>query len=147
MEFVGFLNEYLFTDIKSYKVLTDGKKYYAVNVKKVVGETKPQMHVCGFVAHCSNVSDVWSDPSCEIVEDGEIFEIQFTRGHWGYKDFDCRSYPHGMVLSVGEDQEIEYGKEYDIVYQLTPTRKRKTVFNKIAPKIEEECRYYYDYNF
>lgn len=147
MKFVGYLNERSYTDVKSYKVMTDGKKYYAVNVKKVVGETKPQMHVCGFIAHCSNVSDVWNDPSCEIVEDGEIFEIELKRDYWGYKDFDARSYPHGMVLSVGEDQEIEHGEEFDIVYQLTPSGRRKTMFIKIAPNIENECKYYFDYNF
>lgn len=147
MKFVGYLNERLYTDVKSYKVMTDGKKYYAVNVKKEVGDTKPEMHVGGFCAHCSNISEVWSDPTCKIVEEGELFEIELKRGYWGCKDFDARRYPHGIILSVGEDQEIEHGEEFDIVYQLTPTGRRKTVFTKIAKEIEQECRYYYDYNF
>ena len=147
MEFVGFLNEYLFSDIKSYKVLKEGKKYYAIEVRKEVGNTKPQMNICGFIAHCDNVSEVWSDPTCEIVEEGEYFEIQYKNGYWGYKEFDARSYPHGMILSVGENQEIEEGEKYDIVYQLTPTKRRKTIFIKIAPNIENVCRYFHDYNF
>lgn len=147
MEFVGFLNEYLFSDIKSYKVLKEGEKYFAISVRKEVGNTKPQMNICGYIAHCDNVSEVWGDPTCEIVEEGEYFEIQFKNGYWGYKEFDARSYPHGMILSVSENQEIEEGEEYDIVYQLTPTKRRKTIFVKIAPCIENVCRYYHDYNF
>lgn len=147
MEFVGFLNEYLFSDIKSYKVLKEGKKYFAIGVRKEVGETKPQMNICGYIARCNNSHDVWSDPTCEIVEEGDIFEIQYKNGCWGYKEFDARSYPHGMILSVGENQEIEEGEKYDIVYQLTPTKRRKTIFVKIAPCIENVCRYFHDYNF
>lgn len=147
MEFVGYLNERSYTDVKSYKVMTDGKKYYAVNVKKEVGDTKPEMHVGGYIARCNNSHEVWNDPSCEIVEEGELFEIELKRGYWGYKEFDARSYPHGMILSVGENQEIEYGEEYDIVYQLTPTKKKKKLFIKIAPHIENVCRYFHDYNF
>jgi hypothetical protein len=147
MKFIGYLNERSYSDITSYKVMSDGKKYFAVNVKKVVGDTKPQMKIEGFIAHCNNISEVWSDPTCEIVEEGDLFEIEFKRGYWGYKDFDARSYPHGMIVSVGENQEIEHGEKYDMVYQLTPTRRRKTVFTKIAKEIEQECKYYYDYNF
>lgn len=143
MEFVGFLNEYLFTDVKSYKVVTNGKYYFAISVRKEVGNTKPQMNICG----CDNVSEVWNDPTCEIVEEGEYFEIQFKHGYWGYEEYDARSFPHGMILSVGENQEIEYGEEYDIVFQLTPTKRRKKKFIKIAPNIENECRYFHDYNF
>ena len=147
MEFVGFLNEYLFSDIKSYKVFKEGKKYFAIGLRKEVGNTKPQMNVCGYIAHCDNSHEVWNDPSCEIVEEGELFEISYKYGYWGYKEFDARSYPHGMILSVGENQEIEYGEEYDIVYQLTPTKKKKKLFIKIAPHIENVCRYFHDYNF
>jgi hypothetical protein len=52
-----------------------------------------------------------------------------------------------MILGVGENQEIEEGEKYDIVYQLTPTKRRKTIFIKIAPFIENKCKYCHDYNF
>lgn len=147
MEFVGYLNERFVSDTHSYKVLKEGKKYFAIEVRKEVGNTKPQMSICGYIAHCDNASEVWNDPTCEIVEEGELFEIQYKNGYWGYKEFDARSYPHGMILGVGENQEIEEGEKYDIVYQLTPTKRRKTFFVKIAPCIENVCRYFHDYNF
>lgn len=147
MEFVGYLNERFVSDTHSYKVMRDGKKYYAVNVRKLVGNTKPQMSICGYIARCDNAYDVWNDPTCEIVEEDELFEIQFKNGYWGYKEYDARSYPHGMILKVGENQEIEHGEKYDIVYQLTPTKRKKTIFIKIAPFIENKCKYFHDYNF
>ena len=44
------------------------------------------------------------------------------------------------------DLELEQGEEFDTIYELTKTGKRKTTFVKLG-NIENECHYFKDMNF
>ena len=148
MNILGYLNKLIYTDIDAYKVFEENGKTYAVKVEKKIDNSKVEAVNGGFCRVVLNNSELYADPTCEIVEIGKPFEITRKNGVWGYKDFVSRNYLHGCC-SIREgcnDLELEQGEEFDTIYELTKTGKRKTTFVKLG-NIENECHYFKDMNF
>ena len=158
---IGYINERLYTDVKSYEVFEENGKMMAVEVEKVQA-CKPEFISGGFVARCVNMHEVWSGK--ETKEVGTPFQLTKNRkGEWGYKGYDVlfNLSGHGQEwveqvkkdyegntnvgLYVGEFED-NAGHYYINVYAVTKTGKPRTKFRKLG-QIEKECEYFYDFNF
>lgn len=159
---IGYINNYLYTDIESFEVFEHSGKTYAVKVEKVQA-CKPHVIPGGFCCHFTNLREVWGGK--ETREVGEPFEIVQRRGVWGHWGYDV----HGMILDhedkdeyiardkawkieCGDTNKYEYEKKDNqvLIYRLTKSGKRAKKFYKVAYRdngIEKECRYFNDYNF
>lgn len=162
---LGYINDYLYTDIHSYEVFQENGKTYAVKVEKVQA-CKPECIPGGFCCRVTNLAKVWGGK--ETYEVGEPFEITQYRGRWGQWDYDVCRVPlnHGdpdhfiardkkWKLECGDTNTYEYVYEKKenqvLIYRLTKSGKRAKKFYRVAPSrdrgIEKECKYFVDYNF
>lgn len=157
---IGYINDFLHTDVKSYEVFKEDGKMMAVQVEKIPA-CKPEFVSGGFCAHCTNNWEVWNTQ--ETKEVGEPFQItQNRKGEWGHKGLDIvqgfscpvenKEYVQDVLDAVEKNPRIGarvYSDEHCTfidTYLLTKTGKPKMKFYKLG-EIEETCRYYYDYNF
>lgn len=160
---IGYINDYLYTDVQSYEVFQENGKTYAVKVEKIQA-CKPESVPGGFCCHFTNLDKVWGGQ--ETREVGQPFEIVQHRGHWGRWGYDV----HGAILDhedkdayiardkewkleCGDTNAYEYEKKENqvLIYRLTKSGKRAKKFYRVALSrdngIEEECKYFEDYNF
>lgn len=153
---IGYINEKLYTDIKSIEVFEENGKIYAVRVEKEVGSVKPEFDVGGFAAYCTNQDEVWKNG--KIVRTGKPFEVTERNGVYGYfTNCGSRAVIHRKLLENGlkeiEDRgmiarkiaEDEYQVEY-WVYKPTKNGMPRKKFVKMG-KLENTCKWFYDYNF
>lgn len=171
---IGYINKELYTDVQSWEVFEENGKTFAVEVKIVPDKVKPNFIPGGFSAICTNNIEVMRNG--KIVRDGEPFEIELKRGFYGCYGFvtdspiftNClkeaetakaefertiarmtENDPHfvqrEVVISEGERNGQHY---FQVVgYLLTKSGRRMRKFRKLGERIEEKCRYFYDYNF
>lgn len=163
---IGYINQRLYTDIKSYEVFKEGDKLFAVQIEKIQA-CKPEYVPGGFAGHCTNQEEVWGGN--ETKEVGEPFRLEKKYGVYGHT-IDNANAPQVFrteaeaeeakrrVETSANDREFEILPIYDedgnsvkwfelVGYPLTKTGRRQRRFVRLGEKIEKDCRYYYDYNF
>lgn len=154
IEHLGFINKELYTDIHSMRVYKENGRVYAVDVEKVRA-CDPKWIPGGFVGHCYNQDQVWDTQETKDISDP--FEIIERRGVWGFwKENWIALWTGGdeahnrewAEYNNGIDPDVDYrGNEDGVFYcRKTKSGKYKKVFVKLG-KIEQRCRYFYDYNF
>ena len=160
MKVLGYINTRLYSDVKSIEVYEENGKIYAVDVRKEVGGVKPEFHVGGFCAHCSNQAEVWRN--AVIVREGTPYEVVEKKGVYGYyvNAVEIIRF-HPIFKAEGEAQiekaktkgktveyvgEDEYGnKTYRAYCPKKDGTPRKT-FRKLG-SLDKTCQWFYDYNF
>ena len=155
---IGYINHRLYTDVKSYEVFEEDGKMMAVEVENVQA-CNPEFISGGFVARCVNMGAVWN--GTETKEVGEPFQLaQNRKGEWGYKSRDIILCLHGFETegnaksahnAESKESDCEVWQQEDgtwsvAIYGVTKTGKPRTKFRKLG-YIEDECRYFYDYNY
>ena len=160
MKVLGYINTKLYTDVKSVEVYEEDGKIYGVNVVKEVGSVKPEFHVGGFAAHCSNQSEVWRNGV--IVREGKPFELVEKNGVYGYyvlavetvrycnifrKEGEAR-----LAAAIAKGKKVEFVSEDENgvktfrVYSPKKDGMPRKTFVKMGT-LDKTCQYYYDYNF
>ena len=163
---IGYINNRLYTDIKSYEVFKEGDKLFAVQIEKIQA-CKPEYVPGGFACHCTNQDEVWSGG--ETKEVGEPFALEKKHGVYG-RTVDNANIPQIFRTEAeaeeakrradasAKDREFEIHPIYSedghdvrwfslVGYPLTKTGRRQRRFIRLGEKIEKECKYFYDYNF
>ena len=167
MEFIGYLNQKLYTDVNSWILERDENdgKYYATAVEKKIDLTKCHFERGGFCGHFYGTEQAFHE--AEPYKVGIPFEVkQNSEGEW-YTTAPCISGTTSFqVLEEAQafrKQLIENGapaKAVDlqpiqtattpyyvvVLYMRTPTGKLKT-HRKSFGKAESYSRYFHDYNF
>lgn len=157
---LGYINIKEYSDTKSYRAFaTDDGKFYACQiVKKRI--CNPKFKIGGFAARCVNQDEVWS--GSDVVDIYEPFEIFNKNGIWGcYSEcllnyiafctrFEAEEFLNKRIASNEENFRWVLNEFNDLYYALcyaiTSKGKIRKKFNKLG-KIEETCRYFFDYNF
>ena len=146
-----FLNAKIYTDIKSYRVLSvNGNKATVIEVTRTPVNKEFRGH-----------DTEWTEPT----EIGVPFEIAKHRGYWGRWAKDQMYMP--CVKSESVPTIIEQYKEREMnnveihresvpnypdyenlfITFLTPSGKPKKQFVKMNDHFDDDCRYFYDYTF
>lgn len=169
MEFIGYLNRRLYTDIESWVLEQDEKgRFFATPVKKDIDLRDCPFEQGGFCGHFYGTKEAFRD--AKPYKCGTPFEVrQDSNGYWYAKCVIPTTFITAVTIEDAEKyrrQYIEKGipeaavsvqpvfskqgtetESYSVrVLQTTPTgrvKHRKEIFGKV----EKTCRFYYDYNF
>lgn len=156
---LGYINEYMYSDVHSWRVSKRGDKFYATAVEKVPA-VKPEWVPGGFSAICLNNDQIWSGDQTHDV--GESFEIECRDGVYGYIDHVKQFVVGGTTIerlqsivdrlnSERKDptKEVFGVEQYQVFrYPLTSKGNKRRKFRKLGSgRLVDKCNYYYDYNF
>ena len=155
---LGFINERLYSDVKSWEVFEEDGKVFAVPVRKEVGDVEPDFHPGGFIGFVSNQAEVWRNGV--VVRDGEPFEVTLRNGVYGYttkvvenfrSDDEHLDYVTKMLEEKGYKFEIRkhpiHAELFNVVaWRPTKTGKIRRRWIKLG-ELEKHCDWFYDYNF
>lgn len=156
MKELGYINERLYTDVKSYHVFQDEEtgKFYAFHTEKKIDLKNCPFERGGFCGHFYGTHEAFQD--AKPFDVGEMFEIT-KRG----ENFYTTSPKVSGYARIDVDDVAEYTKDFEEgfysvnidgpwayvrTFEKTPTGRVKKVSHKLGA-LEKTCRYYFDFNF
>lgn len=158
MKELGYINERLYTDVNSFHIYEDEEtgKFYAVKAEKKIDLEKCHFEPGGFCGHFFGTEKAFREARPYDV--GEPFEIK-KRGDFFYHSApkclsaikcntaDVPEFTKGLEEGFFEVSKSTNGETVIIrKFGKTPTG-RVMMSRKRMPKLEKECRYFYDFNF
>lgn len=152
-----YINEKLYTDVRSYRVFDLDEKAGTAMAIEVERDFKAEFIPGGFSAICTNQMEQYRAP---IKDKKGRTPFAITRrkdGIWGIKQKDmifCWS--KDSLTEEGLKKQMELGntfiekdskgREFICVYRMTKSGKIGNTFRKLG-RLEDDCKCFYDYNF
>lgn len=152
-----YINRRIHTDIKSWMVYDLDEAKGTAMALEVEKRIEPRMVPGGFSAVCVNNADFHQTDEATPMDGAEPFAITRNKnGVWGFwHDRQLTSIPADSVTDINAMlaanpkailEDCGASGRWITWYELTPKGKRKGTFEKLG-KLENTCRYFYDYNF
>lgn len=148
-----YINKGIYTDVRSWMVYDIDEEKGTATAVEVEKTIHPDAVTGGFAAHFNNLHELYRNAIPVVKKDAVPFAIKRDKnGVWGVTlEKLIWSVPMAAVDKkwLEENQNnpsIQVDGDWVRVFDLTAKGKKKYHFEKLG-KLEDECNYFYDFNF
>ena len=153
MKNVKFINQMIYTDVRSYMVYDIDETAGTAMAVEVEKKIKPRIIPGGFFGHCPDLDEEFRKAKVTVKDGATPFKITRAKnGIWGFTHL--KTVGTLPKNAIAEDwleahknaPNVDMEDGWVTIYEMTATGKRKKTFEKLG-KLTDTCGYFYDYNF